>query len=490
MRVAVSCKCCLRIHLINCDKTEGRNPAVKEKNITGSAAQRPAVVLKGKTNIDSTGMIKNLPVGVCRILMDEAFTLVFGNERFFAMYQRTPEQIERELQNSMIGMIMPEDLQLVNKTVWDAKEAGRGGFRSEHRILCRDGSVRWALVEGNFLCVDGLAMADCIVVDITDRKKIEEEIRINEERFRLALAQTDNTIFDYNIETRVMIHAYRSAEMYGIPNHMENVPDSLVENRTIHPDTVEPFLEMYRKIREGAHSASCVVRTRLVKGRYLWRKITLTNIYDDEGKAVRAIGILEDVEEQKRREELLRDQLERDTLTGLFNRGGIETKIRSFLAEPPDQTPKALLVIDIDLFKNVNDHYGHLFGDHVLAEAAGRISKLFRRDDIAGRIGGDEFIVFVKSIRDAQETEKRARAICTALFESEFENNGIYANVTCSVGAALWPEDGESFEELYQKADIALYEAKKKGRNQACLYAHGMGDEMEWTPYSSTRIDG
>ena len=148
------------------------------------------------------------------------------------------------------------------------------------------------------------------------------------------------------------------------------------------------------------------------------------------------------------------------------------------------------MVIYIDLFKNVNDHYGHLFGDHVLAEAAGRISKLFRRDDIVGRIGGDEFIVFVKSIRDAQETEKRARAICTALFESEFENNGIYANVTCSVGAALWPEDGESFEELYQKADIALYEAKKKGRNQACLYAHGMGDEMEWTPYSSTRIDG
>ena len=159
--------------------------------------------------------------------------------------------------------------------------------------------MRWALVEGNFLCVDGLDIADCIVVDITDRKEIEEELRINEERFRLALAQTDNTIFDYNIETRVMIHAYRSAEMYGIPNHMENVPDSLVENRTIHPDTVEPFLEMYRKIREGAHSASCVVRTRLVKGRYLWRKITLTNIYDDEGKAVRAIGILEDVEEQK-----------------------------------------------------------------------------------------------------------------------------------------------------------------------------------------------
>ena len=97
-----------------------------------------------------------------------------------------------------------------------------------------------------------------------------------------------------------------------------------------------------------------------MKGRYQWRKITLTNIYDDEGKAVRAIGILEDVEEQKRREGALARPAGARYPTGLFNRGGIETKIRSFLAEPPDQTPKALLVIDIDLFKNVNDHYGHL----------------------------------------------------------------------------------------------------------------------------------
>ncbi len=433
-------------------------------------------------------MMAELPVGVCKILLDQDFSVLYGNECFYALYKCTREQFEKEFNNKVCRTFLPEDAPRIADEVLRAKAAGKKGFEIEHRLLCGNGEVIWVLVNGNFSLEDGFDAAVCVVVDITERRKIEDELRINQERFRLALAQTDSTIFDYNIETRVMIHAYKSAEMYGFANELENVPDSLVENGTIHPESVDMFLEMYQKIRSGAPKASCVIRTRLADGHFLWRRITLTNIFDHEGKAVHAVGILEDIDEQKRREQSLRDQSERDALTGLYNRGGIEKRIQRFLAEATEKMENGLLIVDVDLFKGVNDHYGHLFGDRVLAEAARRIAKLFRDEDVIGRIGGDEFIVFVKDMRSKHVIQKRAQEICDS-FNSEFENDGIVAKVTCSVGAAISPQDGKTFEALYQKADIALYEAKKRGKNQSCLYKQGMGSGMEWTPYSNTKID-
>lgn len=442
-----------------------------------------------KDNLLLSAIISNLPAGICEAAYDGFFTLLYGNDLFFQLYGYTPEQLLAEHQNRIDKIILPEDLPVVQKSVQKAFDAGENGFEVEHRIVRRDGGVAWALIKGNFFRGPVNTTLHCVCVDITQRKRMEQELKINEERFRLALAQMDNTIFDYNIATRVMIHAYKSAEVYGLPKELENVPDSLVENGTIHPGSVPVFLEMYRKIRGGAPRASCVVQTRLAAGRYVWRKITLTNIYDAQGSAVRAIGILEDIDEQKRREELLRNQIERDTLTGLFNKGTTEERIRRLMRGGPPLTGcDALLIIDIDDFKGVNDRYGHLYGDKVLAESARRIASLFYPEDIIGRIGGDEFAVFLKQIPGRETIRKKAEHICRA-FSEEFNYNGIIASISCSVGTAVFPDDGTIFEILYHKADIALYEAKHSGKNRCCPYHEEMGLEMQWKPRGNTMID-
>lgn len=442
-----------------------------------------------KDNLLLSSIISNLPAGICEAAYDDFFTLLYGNVLFFQLYGYTPEQLKIEHQNQIGRIILPEDLPEVKKAVKKAFDAGAGGFEVEHRIARRDGNVVWALIKGNFFRGPVNTTLHCVCVDITQRRQMEQELKINEERFRIALAQMDNTIFDYNIATRMMIHAYKSAEVYGLPKEMENVPDSLVENGTIHPGSVSVFLEMYRKIRGGAPHASCIVQTRLAAGRYVWRKITLTNIYDAQGSAVRAIGILEDIDEQKRREELLRNQIERDTLTGLYNKGATEEHIRGLMGTGAAQGEyDALFIIDIDDFKGVNDRYGHLYGDKVLAESARRIASLFYPEDIIGRIGGDEFAVFLKKIPGRETIRKKAERICKA-FNGEFNYNGIIAAISCSVGTAAFPADGTTFETLYQKADIALYKAKLNGKNRFCAYREEMGPVMQWKPRSNTVID-
>lgn len=427
--------------------------------------------------MDGTDNVKDiisyLPVGICAVQLDDELTLLHGNGYFYDLYGYTAGQMKAEFDNKILRLVHRDDRDFIRKMLEDAQDKGQKGFEAEHRISRRDGSVVWGLVSGTFVEDERGRIAACVVIDITRRKKIEEELRINEERFRIALTQVDNTIFDYDIKTRVMIHADKSAEMYGLAHRTENVPDSLVANGVVHPDTAKDFLEMYGKIRAGIPSASCEIMTHIAEGDYLWRKITMTNIFDDQGNPVRAVGMLEDIDRQKRREEKLRNRSERDPLTGLYNKGAAERYIKQALAEASGTETGAFYVIDVDDFKRINDRYGHLYGDKFLAETGSRIVNLFRAKDIAGRIGGDEFVLFVNNIKDENRMRERAEALCRALQE-DFESNGIISRPFCSIGGAFYPKDGTDFETLYQKADIALYEAKRSGKRQAKMYREEM----------------
>lgn len=416
-------------------------------------------------------LVTHIPVGVCKFLLDDRFTAIYINQALCDLFGYTPEQLRQELNNEIARTFPAEDRAfLVNLLIQDY-QSGSSTFRVEHRLMRRGGEIIWVLVSGSFTTHNGAPAAHTVVVDITEQKQIEEQLRINEERFRLALAQTDSTIFDYDIATRVMIHADKSAEVYGLSYETQNVPDCLVESKLIHPDTAEVFLDMYQKIRNGEPTASCIIQARTTEQRYVWQKITMTNIYDHDGVAVRAVGILEDIDQQTRREAHLLEQSQRDTLTGLYNKGVTESRIQMLLRE--DSPLGALLIIDLDSFKDVNDQYGHLFGDLVLTESAHRLVGTFRAKDIIGRIGGDEFFIYLDGLHQSEAVLRKANEVCTA-FTAPFSHNGMNAYVTCSVGVALCPTDGTSMKTLYQKADAALYEAKRNGKNRICLYAEGM----------------
>lgn len=157
-----------------------------------------------------------------------------------------------------------------------------------------------------------------------------------------------------------------------------------------------------------------------------------------------------------------------DYLTGLYNRMALVTRITAELTHIRRGTA-ALFIIDIDDFKHVNDTYGHLCGDMVLQQVAVRMSSVFRRGDIKGRLGGDEFMVLVCGIQDESSVLRRAEQLCRAV-EQISVGDVAPGTVSCTAGIALFPVHGEAFNILYEKADVALYEAKSRGKNQYAIY--------------------
>lgn len=165
---------------------------------------------------------------------------------------------------------------------------------------------------------------------------------------------------------------------------------------------------------------------------------------------------------------MLENKADTDLLTELNNKIATERKIREYMKEQPGQCAM-MFVLDVDNFKKINDTMGHAFGDEVLRTLGLRLKSEFRVSDIIGRTGGDEFIIFLKNIKD-KETVAREVAQVERLFKDFKAGEYVKYSVTASIGCALYPSDADSFEDLYKAADKALYKAKRRGKNQIALY--------------------
>ena len=179
------------------------------------------------------------------------------------------------------------------------------------------------------------------------------------------------------------------------------------------------------------------------------------------------INIISKIRNNEKKKEL-ENKADTDLLTGLTNKLATERKIKDFMAQNPN-SQSMLFILDVDNFKKINDTMGHAFGDEVLRSLGQQIGAIFRATDIIGRIGGDEFMIFLKGVSDDDSIRKEAKKV-----ENFFRNfqAGEYVKyaATASIGVAIFPHEGNDFETLYKAADQGLYKAKKRGKNQLAFY--------------------
>ena len=158
----------------------------------------------------------------------------------------------------------------------------------------------------------------------------------------------------------------------------------------------------------------------------------------------------------------------KDELSGLLSSKEIKSRIKAFLETKANDEVCALFMIDVDNFKTVNDLNGHVIGDEVLKKFGSILKESFTIEDIVGRAGGDEFIVFVKDIQEHGNAINKAQEICQKIRNIEIDN--FKGTISCSIGIAFYPEHGTTFKGLYNLADQALYQTKNQGRNGYTCY--------------------
>lgn len=195
---------------------------------------------------------------------------------------------------------------------------------------------------------------------------------------------------------------------------------------------------------------------------YYWMRITARIFRWEDDQSIRMFVYRQNIDAEKRQEQRMKEKAQRDPLSGLYNKAATQERIQALLQADPSRL-YAFFILDIDNFKQVNDQHGHAFGDLVIADFARILAEQFRPEDIVGRIGGDEFAACIPA-PSWEWVREKAHGLVMGLRHT-FTNGQEDCPITTSVGVALAPEAGRDFDTLYRKADQALYQTKKRGKD-------------------------
>jgi diguanylate cyclase (GGDEF)-like protein/PAS domain S-box-containing protein len=316
--------------------------------------------------------------------------------------------------------------------------------------------------------------------DISDYVRAETALVENEERWKLALDSTGDGVWDWNISTGEEHFSKRLLEMYGLnEGDILNRSDEL-DSRT-HPDDVAQ-LQKDRQAHFDGVTATYVNehRVRCKDGSWKWvltRGMVISR--DAQGKPLRMTGTHTDITERKNAEQLIWQQAHFDALTGLPNRNMLRDRLEQEIKKTKRESQQlAILFIDLDHFKEVNDTLGHASGDLLLVEAAKRIKACVRDMDTVARMGGDEFTVLLTELNDTASLERILQGLLHSL-SGAFQLGTEQVFVSASVGVTMYPMDGTQIEDLFKNADQALYVAKGTGRNRFSFFTPALQEAAQ-----------
>ncbi|WP_147652884.1 putative bifunctional diguanylate cyclase/phosphodiesterase [Vulcaniibacterium gelatinicum] len=292
----------------------------------------------------------------------------------------------------------------------------------------------------------------------------------NEERFRLVARATSDAIYDYDILAATI---WWSDNFYATFGYAPGDPVDMIEGWTeaVHPDDRERVAgSLEHAIASGAESWQEQYRFRCADGRYLTVLDRGFVLRDATGRAIRMVGGMLDISERQHYEEQLAHRATHDELTGLPNRQLLQDRLQQAIRNAERYGREAgVLFIDLDDFKLVNDSLGHGAGDQVLREVARRLQRVVRETDTVGRFGGDEFVVVLTEQTGddgiAQVIRRIVRALAAPIMAAETPHT-----LTASIGWCRYPQAGRDAETLLRHADLAMYQAKRQGRNRAVAY--------------------
>ncbi|MEA4923534.1 MAG: EAL domain-containing protein [Eubacteriaceae bacterium] len=230
---------------------------------------------------------------------------------------------------------------------------------------------------------------------------------------------------------------------------------------------------MRGKLREnGEISCECRVSFRgsdSEKADYRWCSLSIETATDEKTKSSNVMIVLRDIHKIKMSQMELYEKAHHDSLTGLFDRETFRELVEQRLQmEAEGNHQSAFMIMDIDDFKDINDTYGHSCGDEVLRHIGQRLKSIFRTEDYIARLGGDEIVMYMMDVSNEQVASKKGNEVCAVV--SGWRNKNKTLNVACSVGIAMAKGGIRTYEELYNNADKALYEAKRSGKNRCCMY--------------------
>ncbi|MBL0265091.1 MAG: EAL domain-containing protein [Leptospiraceae bacterium] len=386
---------------------------------------------------------------------DEDKLFTYFNKQWLMFRGRT---MEEELGMGWLVGVHPDDYETFLNMYTDAFHK-RKSFEMEYRLLRHDGVYRWVLDRGIPRIVENDHFVGYIgsVVDITDMKEQEDNLR-------QAAAVFDNTtegllITDVNTIIKAVNPSFTTVTGYTMEDLKDKTPRILNSGK----QDKAFYEEMWQSlVKEGKWRGE--IWNRRKNGEIYPELLGISAVKDNNGNTLSYVAVFSDITKIKAAQDDLDYLAHHDWLTNLPNRLMFQSRLRHAMSRLDSGKRLAILLIDLDRFKDVNDSYGHPLGDEVLQLSAIRMFQRLSERDTLARLGGDEFIVLIEDLEALEKAGRIAQELLDSIADPFYLTNGVEIFLGASIGISIYPDQGQSVDELFQHADVALYQAKKEGK--------------------------
>lgn len=399
---------------------------------------------------------------------DEKLSLIQANELFHAVFECTEEIRHGVYGNFFANGFHPDIREELLATIHAALKKSPN-FSTKMKVITASGKTgRYSLeLQRRTLDNSGRDKIMAYMVNIDEHEELESEHSILVDQLSAMQALTDDFLYHIDVKTGVFSHNVNLVRVDEPNISISNFKKVFIDSEIIHPEDAEQFLTYTKSLFHfNTKLEDCTVRASVTSYIYQWYSLRCKKRIDKNGELTHIFGALVNVQKEKD----LERKANYDQLTNALNKGSFQGLVEDSLINNCDNSKFALLFVDLDDFKTVNDTYGHTFGDFVLAETGKRLKEFVRSTDIVGRVGGDEFVLFMKVIPSIEIARKKAEMLLEVM-SREISDGTHSVQMNGSIGIAGCPDNGTTYEELYHHADLALYKSKEKGKNSATLYS-------------------
>ncbi len=317
------------------------------------------------------------------------------------------------------------------------------------------------------------------IINLHDYKKKASELEITiskEKMLKSALFNMTKVYAEFNCTNDTLIRLVINEKDSDIsPYKTYTEFHESISLRHIHPDDIQKGHDVLPKniielFNNNINEVSYEYRSPSDdnENEYIWHRLLMQSKLDKKTNDIVAFFVVYEIHDEKQIQLALKDKSERDHLTGGYNKEAAKTYITNHLKE---DTQGTLFMIDLDNFKAINDTFGHAYGDDVLCNVYNEIKLHFRSHDIVARMGGDEFIAFTPDSLSSKTLKEKAQGLCSSIQQTYKNENNVKVTVSASIGISHAPQDAETYTDLFEKADQAMYRSKNKGKNTYTFFS-------------------